>query len=59
MTVLYPNPCYNMICYKGTALYHESVHLFQKSQAVSPQNLKYWFPNGFAEEWSNGSLGGK
>ena len=23
MTVLYPNPCYNMICYKGTAVYHE------------------------------------
>ena len=21
MTVLYPNPCYNEVCYKGTALY--------------------------------------
>ena len=21
MTVLYPNPCYNQMCYKGTALY--------------------------------------
>ena len=23
MTVLYPNPCYNEVCYKGTALYME------------------------------------
>ena len=21
MTVLYPNPCYNEVCYKGTTLY--------------------------------------
>ena len=21
MTMLYPNPCYNEVCYKGTALY--------------------------------------
>ena len=52
MTVLYPNPCYNMICYKGTALYHEPVYLFQDGHAVSlkSQKLKYGFPNGFAEE---------
>ena len=61
MTVLYPNPCYNMICYKGTALYHEPIYLFQNGHAVSlkSQKLKYGLPNGFAEEWSNGSLGGK
>ena len=22
MTLLYPNPCYNEVCYKGTALYY-------------------------------------
>ena len=22
MTVLYPNLCYNEVCYKGTAVYH-------------------------------------
>ena len=25
MTVLYPNLCYNEVCYKGTALYQNSV----------------------------------
>ena len=23
MTILYPNPCYNEVCYKGTALYYD------------------------------------
>ena len=23
MTMLYPNPCYNEVCFKGTALYHQ------------------------------------
>ena len=24
MTVLYPIPCYNEVCYKGTVLYHQN-----------------------------------
>ena len=24
MTMLYPNPCYNKVCYKGTALLFEN-----------------------------------
>ena len=29
MTVLYPNLCYNGMCYKGTAMYHETVDKFR------------------------------
>ena len=30
MAVIYPNPCYNEVCFKGTALQHSS--FFPKSQ---------------------------
>ena len=26
--MLYPNPCYNRVCYKGTALYNVIYHIF-------------------------------
>ena len=28
MTVLYPDLCYNKVCYKGTVLYHRSYMIF-------------------------------
>ena len=29
MTVLYPNPCYDEVCYKGTPLcYHYPIHVY-------------------------------
>ena len=40
-TMLYPNPCYNEVCYKGTALYYKNASLIWAS---SPQNLSSGFP---------------
>ena len=33
MTVLYPNPCYNELCYKGTAIYY--IHINDTTFEVS------------------------
>ena len=34
MTVLYPNLCYNEVCYKGTALHVVLFHMVHTIQAV-------------------------
>ena len=34
MTKLYPNPCYNMACYKGTALYIVIAFFFTSHRAA-------------------------
>ena len=44
MTVLYPNPCYDKVCYKGTALYR-----------VGPNNLGYEISNNLVCATSKGS----
>ena len=37
MTVLYPNMCYNVVCYKGTALF---THLWASTRENLPRDSR-------------------
>ena len=37
MTMLYPNQCYNEVCYKGTALYRENGQIQKLRPPTCPQ----------------------
>ena len=42
MNVLYPNPCYNEVCYKGTAIYYNLNTCLAECSETDDQMVASW-----------------